>query len=446
MAARCAARCSAEVAEPARALAARAIAAVIGEGRSLTQALPAVQARARAEERALLAELAYGALRWRFHDDALLTHLLRQPLKPQDADVHALLLIGLHQLQRMRIPPHAAVSETVAATRALGKVWARGLVNAVLRRFQRERESLLADADRDTASRHAYPRWLVDALRHDWPDDLEPILAQGNAHPPLTLRVNRRRADTDAVRAELAAAGIAADPHPWAGEALVLQSPTDARALPGFAEGRLSVQDAGAQLAAALLDLAPGQRVLDACAAPGGKACHALEREPGLAELVAIDQDAFRLGRVEENLERLGLKARLICGDAAARDTWWDGRAFDRILLDAPCSATGVIRRHPDIKSLRRREDIAALTAAQDALLGALWPLLAPGGRLVYCTCSVLRAENELRLERFLADCPDARALPLDVSWGRPAGPGRQILPGDDAMDGFYYACVVKTT
>lgn len=405
-----------------------------------------MQARARPDDRALLAELAYGSLRWRVHDEAVLAGLLRQPLKAQDADVHGLLLAGLHQLQRMRIPPHAAVSETVAATRMLGKPWARALANAVLRRFQREREALLVSVERDIALRHAYPRWLVERLRSDWPEDLERILAQGNRHPPLTLRVNRRHGEAAAAAADLAAAGIVARTHPQAGDALVLATPTEARCLPGFVEGLLSVQDAGAQLAADLLDLAPGQRVLDACAAPGGKACHALEREPALAELVAVDRDESRLERVRENLERLHLGATLVHGDAAEPEAWWDGRTFDRILLDAPCSATGVIRRHPDIKSLRRAGDLGGLTTVQDALLDALWPLLTPGGRLVYCTCSVLREENEVRLERFLGAMSDARAVQLSVSWGRPAGPGRQILPGDDGMDGFYYACVVKTT
>ncbi|RMD80777.1 MAG: 16S rRNA (cytosine(967)-C(5))-methyltransferase RsmB [Gammaproteobacteria bacterium] len=408
----------------------------------------------RAADRALTRELCLGALRWAPRLRALLPGLLHRPLPPREGLLEALLLVGLHQLLHLRIPDHAAVAATVEAARLLGRPRAAPLVNAVLRAAQRRRAALEA-AWRDPAAppelRWAHPAWLVEALRRGRPQAWEAILEAGNRPAPMTLRVHRGRLDREAYRARLAEGGLAARPCRHAPEGLVLERPVPVEGLPGFAEGLVSVQDEAAQLAAGLLlpegRPARGLRVLDACAAPGGKAAHLLEGRPGL-ELVAVERDPGRLERLRGTLARLGLEARLVLGDAAEPGGWWDGRPFHRILLDAPCSGTGVIRRHPDIKLLRRPEDVAALVRAQARLLEALWPLLAPGGRLLYATCSVLPEEDEEVVSAFLARHPEARALPLPVSpqapWGRPAGPGRLILPGEEGMDGFYYALLAK--
>lgn len=426
-----------------RAAAARVLAEVVAGGRSLSDVLPPALVVLAARDRALAQELCYGTLRLLPRLRVLLDRLLDRPLKERDADVDALLLIGLYQLGHLAVPPHAAVSATVAAARLLGKPWAAGLVNAVLRRYGRERPALDAAVAADPQARHAHPAWLLERLRAVWPADWEAVAAAGNAHPPLTLRVNRLRITTEEYRARLAAEGRAAVPHPHAPDALTLAQPCPVEALPGFTAGLFSVQDAAAQLAAPLLRPQPGQRVLDACAAPGGKTAHLLETCP-TCEVVALDQDARRLTRVAENLTRLGLAADAVVGDAGNPAAWWDGRPFERILLDAPCSATGVIRRHPDIKVLRRPDDIARLAAEQERLLAALWPLLAPGGILVYATCSVLPEENRERITAFLQGQHDSHEIPIAVAWGRSADPGRQILPGEDAMDGFYYACLTK--
>ncbi len=427
-----------------RLAAARALADVLDHGRSLSAALPKRALEVAPRDRALAAELAYGALRWWPRLDALLARLLERPLKPGNGEVRALLAVGLYQLERLRVPDYAAVSATVDAARRLErKPWAAGLVNAVLRSFQRRRTELEAALAADAAARLAHPRWLLERLRADWPEDWEAIAAAGNAHPPFTLRVNRQRTTRAACLAELAAAGLEAAPHPYAPHAVVLAQACEVERLPGFTEGRVSVQDAAAQLAPPLLELGAGQRVLDACAAPGGKAGHLLETEPSIA-LLALDLDAVRLARVHENLVRLGLAAEVRAGDAAAPATWWDGRPFDRILVDAPCSATGVLRRHPDVKALRHAADIEALAARQLEVLEALWPLLAPGGILVYATCSILKRENERTLAEFLSRHGDAEERPIAADWGRARLHGRQILPGEADMDGFYYARLGK--
>jgi 16S rRNA (cytosine967-C5)-methyltransferase len=428
-----------------RAVAARTLAAVLSAHRSLSAVLAdGASAAVAGSDRALVRELCYGALRWQPRLEALLKALLQRPLSERDADVHALLLLGLYQLAYLRIPPHAAVTETVSAAAALGKDWARGLVNGVLRRYQREREGLEAGLAADLSAQLAHPMWLLEALRTAWPEDWRRIAAAGNERPPMVLRVDARRLTRDAYVQRLAAVGMTARPMAAAPQALVLDKPVDVAVLPGFGAGEVSVQDAGAQLAATLLDLRPGQRVLDACAAPGGKTGHLLELEPGLAEVLAIDRDVERMQRVTDTLERLGTQARTLVADAGDPAAWWDGRPFDRILLDAPCSATGVIRRHPDIKVLRRAEDVAAMQAEQARLLDALWPLLDKQGMLMYVTCSVLPQENEQQIVRFLSAHPEAVELPIDASWGRSCAAGRQILSGEGGMDGFYYARLHK--
>lgn len=427
-----------------RAAAARVLTRVLHGGASLSVALPAEQTGfANPADRALLAELAYGSLRLEPRLVWLLGRLMPRPLARREPLIHALLLTGLYQLSAMRLPAHAAVAESVNAARELGKDWAAGLVNAVLRRYQREQAALDSAAEAEPVARFAHPRWLLERLRADWPDDWEDICTANNARAPMTLRVNTRQASVADYRQRLEQAGLANTLNPHAPAALVLEQPAEIAALPGFADGAVSVQDAAAQLAAPLLEVQAGMRVLDACAAPGGKTAHLLESsQPG--ELLALDSDAARLDRVAETLARLNLVARLVHADAGQPDGWWDGTPFDRILLDAPCSATGVIRRHPDIKVLRRAGDLAALAAQQARLLDALWPCLAPGGKLLYATCSVIAAENSQPIKAFLSRTPDAAALPLAADWGRPAGHGRQILPGAAGMDGFFYALLVK--
>lgn len=426
-----------------RAEAARAMARVAFDGASLRTAFDARAARrADPRDRALLSAVLYAGSRWWMRFDAALARLLERPLPPKARDVRALLVLGFVQIDVLGLPEYAVVAACVDAARALGHPRHAGLVNAVLRRFLRERGELLAALDADPVTRHAHPRWFIDRLAHDWPDEAESVLAANNREAPLTLRVNRRRGDRATLQARLVAAGIDCAAPDGLPDALVLANSTDVSRLPGYSEGLFSVQDGAAQRVVDLLDLGDGLRVLDACAAPGGKAAHMLER--ARLDLVALDSDAARLPRVRENLARLGLDADIRHGDAMRPDAWWDGRAFDRILVDAPCSATGVIRRQPDIKLHRRAADLPALAANQARLLAALWPMLAPGGALVYATCSVLRDENEAVLDSFLAAHPQARARVPAQMPGVAAGRGRQNLPGGGGMDGFFYASVGK--
>lgn len=428
---------------PVREAACRVVLQVTAEGRSLSQAVPELAPLVEPRERALLQELSYGTLRWLPRLEWYAAQLLDKPLKSKDREVQALLLIGLYQLAFLEIAPHAVVSETVAVAARFSKPWAKGLVNAILRRFQRERDELDGKIASNEVAQSAHPRWLLEMLKQAWPKQWRQLTDANNQRPPMTLRINRRHQSRDAYADELRALGIVAEPSPHAPEALTLATPLGVEQLPGFSDGRLSVQDGAAQLAAHLVAAQPGMRVLDACAAPGGKTGHLLELYNDI-ELVAIDQESSRLQRVAENLQRLHLAAQLLAADAGEPGSWWDGRPFQRILLDAPCSASGVIRRHPDIKSLRRREDIDQLVMQQHRLLHALWPLLAPGGMLVYATCSVLPQENHLQISAFLRDMQDAREIPIDAAWGEASAVGRQLIPGRDNMDGFYYACLVK--
>jgi 16S rRNA (cytosine967-C5)-methyltransferase len=427
-----------------RAAAARVVAAVLGEGRSLATALPAELLRLHAARmRGATQDLSYNTLRFAHRLRPLLECLLERPLKRRDADIEALLLVGLTQLLELRTPPHAAVASTVDACGLLGKDWARGLCNAVLRRADRERARLEGITAANPEALHAHPRWLVEALRQAWGSHAEAVLEAGNRQPPMTLRVNRQAATREAVAAHLEQAGFPVRDCRWSGDGLRLVRPVDTAAMPGFVDGLFSIQDEAAQLAIGLLALAPGQRVLDACAAPGGKTAHIAEAEPALRELVAIEQDPQRTRLIEDGLRRLRLAATVRTGDAGQPADWWDGQPFDRILLDAPCSASGVIRRHPDIKHLRSAADIPRLASEQQRLLEALWPLLAPGGRLVYVTCSVLPAEGEEVIASFLRDHSEARSVLPAVEWGLETLHGRQTLPGDaDDLDGFFYACL----
>jgi len=431
-----------------RLAATRALAAVLA-GKASLAGLPALLEQVEPRDRALAQDLAFGAARWQPRLALLAERLLRKPFKAADRDIEALLLVGLYQLLHTRIPAHAAIGETVACAEALRKPWAKGLLNAVLRRVQREGETLLAGLENDPAARSAHPRWLQKALAKHWPDYWEAICAANNEHPPLTLRVNRRLVARDAYLVDLQDLGIAASACRFSRDGILLATPCDVRSLPGFAEGRFSVQDEAAQLAADLLELMPGQRVLDACCAPGGKTCHLLETEPRMAELIAVDLEERRLERVRENLARLNLAAQLIAADVRDTVHWWDGRRFQRILLDAPCSATGVIRRHPDIKLTRQAADIPALASLQGELLDALWPTLEVGGILLYATCSILPEENSDTIAAFLARTPGARELDVAASFagakpGLVQRHGRQLLPQPHGHDGFYYAKLIK--
>lgn len=414
-----------------RAVAARLVARVLEERVAADDLLPAQGVAVR--DQPLLAALVLGALRWHYRLEWQAQRLLERPLARGQAALGALLRIGLLQLQELRIPPHAAVSATVDAAALLGARKAGGLVNAVLRRFQRERAELERAALEVDEARFAHPRWLIDAIRADHPHAWQALLAANNAAPPLWLRVNLQRTTRADYLERLTDAGLAATAAPDVDTAVLVTPPVGVDALPGFAAGEVSVQDLSAQRAASLLDVQPGQRVLDACAAPGGKTAHILEAAGGACEVWAVDRDAVRLTRVRANLGRLGLTAHVVAGDAAAPEQWWDGKPFERILLDAPCSATGVIRRHPDIKVLRRPADVERAVALQARLLRALWPLLAPGGRLLYATCSVLKRENEAQVAAFRAEEPAAGAVA-----------SLQLMPEEAGGDGFYYAGLRK--
>ncbi|WP_419794362.1 16S rRNA (cytosine(967)-C(5))-methyltransferase RsmB [Pseudomonas palleroniana] len=427
-----------------RLAAAKALAAVLNGKASLNSSLPTQLDKVEDRDRGFTQDLAFGTARWQPRLSALAAKLLQKPFKAADADVEALLLVGLYQLLFTRVPAHAAIGETVGCADKLKKPWAKALLNAVLRRAQRESEALLAELEHDPVVRTAHPRWLQKALKAFWPQQWEAICDANNAHPPMILRVNRRHHSRDAYLQLLTTAGINATPCVYSVDGIVLEAATDVRSLPGFAEGWISVQDEAAQLAADLLDLAPGQRVLDACCAPGGKTCHILEVEKDLAGVVAVDLEAKRLVRVRENLARLGLNADLIAADGRDTASWWDGKPFQRILLDAPCSATGVIRRHPDIKLTRQPDDIAALAVLQGELLDALWPTLEVGGILLYATCSTLPTENTEVIQAFLARTSGARELDLATAAGIKQPHGRQLLAQEGGHDGFYYAKLIK--
>lgn len=414
------------------------------EGRSLAELVPRLIAPIEdGRDRALAQELSYGAVRLQPRLGSLLGRLLERPLKARDRDLEALLLIGCYQLLYLRMAEHGAVHATVGAAQKLGKRWAAGLVNGVLRRLQREREALLAALESDQEARYAMPRWLLNELQQRWPESWQERIAALNGYPPMTLRVNRLQSTREAYLERLTAAGIAAAPHAVASMGIVLERPMEVERLPGFAGGMVSVQDAAAQLAAELLDPAPGEAVLDACAAPGGKTAHLLERQPEL-RVTAVDIDGERLERVAENLARLGLRAELLQGDASRPEGEWARRRYDRILLDVPCSATGVLRRHPDIKLLRRESDIGALAKLQRRILEGVWPLLRPGGVMLYATCSLLSRENDEPLAHFLAGRGDAVERPIPAGWGEARPVGRQIPPGESGMDGFFYALLEK--
>lgn len=420
----------------ARADAAFTLHRVVYEGRSLDKALS--NERSRERDRPLIQELSIGSVRHYFSLSDEITSRLITPLKPRDSIVYCLLVIGAYQLRHTRIPQYAAVSETVSATQQIGRPWARGLVNQVLRNIANSAESTPSSEE----ARWDHPSWLIDLVRSDYPHDWEKIFGASLSRAPLALRVNLQRTSREEYLDLLAAEGVSAHVGMLA-ETIVLDTPVSARSLAGFDKGIVSVQDEGAQLAAGLLGHGPGERVLDACAAPGGKAMHLLERVP-TAHLVALDRDSDRCDLVRNECLRHGYDTNLLIEGDATNLLWWDGRVFDRILLDAPCSGTGTLRRHPDIKLLKRVADVPQYQQTQSRLLANLWRTLAAGGRLLYCTCSVLSAENDRVVENFVTTTNDALLETINGVWGIDTKYGRQLLPSIGGPDGFYYASLVK--
>jgi len=439
----------------ARVLCALVLYQVSVEQKSLNTLLPEASKYVKTQDRALLQELCFGVCRWFYWLKSLYQPLLSKALHRNDFLAECLLCVGIYQLLFTRIPGHACLNETVEAAETLELSRFKGLINALLRQISQQTLPLEDPVYRDTMNRLSHPQWLQDKLSHNWPDHWHQILRENNIHPPMSLRVNRAFADypgdiedhviQNRYLQKLQAQGIAAKASAISPLGIVLQQACPVDALPDFSTGGVSVQDEAAQLSGLLLNLSPGLRVLDACAAPGGKTCAILEQQSDL-QLIALDADANRASRIQENLTRLKLHAEIKVARAESIETWWDGQPFDRILLDAPCSATGVIRRHPDIKLLRQETDILALAELQLTLLSTLWKTLAPGGILLYATCSVFSQENSRIIERFLKQQDDARLLTIEAGWGIDTGFGRQLFPEASSHDGFFYARLTRTS
>lgn len=426
-----------------RTIATQVLLQVLEEGQSLQAQWVAQQyPKLAPRDKAYVMHLCYGVLRFYPRLEEWANQCLHKPLKEKDFDLLVLMMVGLYQLFYTDTPPYAASHATVEAAVDLGKPWAKGLINSVLREALRKGDHI---HDKNSlCAKTAHPLWLIKALQKAWPEQWENIVEENIKHPPFSLRVNLQKTTTATYLEHLAQANIAAEKLDFVDSGIQVAPDTQVEDLPGFREGMASIQDGAAQFAATLLALEPQHRVLDACAAPGGKTAHILEVEPKLSYLLAIEKDPERLARLKNTLDRLSLRAELRCNDATMPETWWDQKPFDRILLDVPCSATGVIRRHPDIKYHRQPEDVHALLEIQAMMLQALWPLLKPGGVLVYATCSILPAENTEQIAYFLSQQPDAKEWPIEADWGIPQPHGRQILPGQHQMDGFYYARLRK--
>ncbi len=434
----------------ARGIAVKILAEVTQNGASLSQSLTQQLPALALEQRPLAQEICYGVLRWYYNLNHIAQKLLRKPLKGKKYAIHLLFLIGLYQLIYLRIPEHAVVHETVNETKRLQLAWASGLINALLRNFLRQKDTLLPSNKHFYSVENAaleHPKWLQQQIKTDWEEDWQTIFIANQQHPPLFLRINPLHHSPASYLQYLQKEHIAASicPPPTQ-QAILLENAIAVQKLPGFQAGWASVQDRAAQLAAHILSPQAGENILDACAAPGGKTAHLLEITPTI-QLVSVDKDARRLLKIQENLERLDYHATTIVADLTDTQHSWladPSLRFDRILLDAPCSATGVIRRHPDIKLLRQQQDIITLQQLQQHILNALWLLLKPKGHLLYATCSILRSENDKQIANFLTHHSDARECQIHADWGRNMPHGRQILPGEQAMDGFYYALLQK--
>lgn len=405
-------------------------------------------------DRGLAGEIVNGVLRWRWQLEFFVSRLISKPLKQKDSDVKLILLMALYELNECRTPEYAIINDAVELVKKAGKSWASGLLNAVLRRYIREKQALLvllnSQSTNDSQARYSHPQWILEKIKTDWPENWQQVLTANNQRPAFWLRINQSLYSVVQYQHLLANEEIEFDGTDnsvaLTDSALKLSRGIDVRLLPGFAEGAVSVQDAGAQLAAELLNVAESSRVLDLCAAPGGKTCHLLERYNSIDKLFAVELDEQRMQRVSENLQRLKLESRaeLIVADARQNKQWWQGDKFDRILIDAPCSASGVIRRHPDIKTLRRESDIEQLVILQAEILSSAWQMLAPGGELLYVTCSVFKDENQNQIERFLASKNDAEEIKIEANWGKLCDYGRQLLPGEQDADGFYFCRLRK--
>jgi len=413
---------------------------VLSEGKSLTTVL--TQAN-KSSEVGLTKELCFGVCRYYFQLKFILSQLMKKTIKPKEIDVEILLLLGIYELTYLKTAEYAVVSEVVNSIRQLKKTWAINLSNAVLRSFLRQKDALLMQIENDSLAKYSWPKWLMREIKNAWPENWEVILEQGNIPAPMTLRVNNKLISTKDYLQLLDEANIKAVANDLCASAVILENACNVDKLPKFADGYCSVQDLAAQLAANFLQLEPGQRVLDSCAAPGGKTCHILEMEPELSTLIALDEDAERIKKIHVNLQRLHLNAEVKVAKAEYLDSWWNGECFDRILLDAPCSAVGVIRRHPDIKLLRQKSDIDSLVKIQRTLLLKLWKTLKPAGLLLYTTCSILPIENSENIAWFLEDNQDAKLIPLDHP-NNHESIGLQLFPGDGRGDGFYYCLLRK--
>lgn len=422
-----------------RSIAAKAISQVLDQGQSLSTVLPGLQKNISEKDRGLLQELCFGTLRVLPQLEWCLQQLMAKPLTGKQRTLHYLLMVGIYQLVHTRIPPHAALAETVEGAVALKRPQLKGLINGVLRQFQRQQDDLIQRME-NTDSRYLHPSWLLNRIKKAYPEQWQQIIEANNQRPPMWLRVNRAHHSRDEYLVLLQEAGIDAAPHPDYADALRLFTPSAVTELPGFADGWVTVQDASAQGSVDLLDPQNGEMILDLCCAPGGKTTHILEAAPK-AHVLAVDVDKQRLLRVNENLQRLKLHAEVKQGDGREPQSWAGDREFDKILLDAPCSATGVIRRHPDIKWLRRDSDIAELAGLQREILEAIWPRLKTNGVMVYATCSILPEENSLQISAFLRDHPEAQL----VETGDINNPGKQNLPHAEDGDGFYYAKLIKS-
>jgi len=425
-----------------RALAAMALTPLLRNQGSLNTQLAKSEGLCPEKDRALLRELSYGTMRFYPQLNTLLTTLQNRPFKYKDIEVKAIALIGLYQLKHMRVPAHAAINESVNACKQLNTQGAAKLINAILRRYQRDHVSLEESMTNNEVYRFNHPEWMIAKLKNNWPEHWQQILETNNQQAPLTLRINQRSCSRNDYQQQLTQI-IESEATRFSHHGLHLAESINVETLPGYQVGAFSVQDEAAQLSAQLLDLKPAQRILDACAAPGGKLCHILETEANLLAVDAIEIDAKRSQRIKENLQRLRVQANLIIADAASQ-TWWSGKKYDRILLDAPCSATGVIRRNPDIKYLRKSEDIHELSKLQYSILENCWAMLKPGGKLLYATCSIFPQENERLVGRFISHQDRVKHLRIEAEWGIERDYGRQLFPQKNGHDGFYYALLQK--
>jgi len=433
----------------ARQVAIEVISNILLQQGSLSTQLARHQLDVASEHIPLLKELCFGVCRQYPKLNSIALHLLEHPFEEKDTDLYATLLLGLYQLTYMNTPDHAAVNESVEACRLLNKDWATKLMNAVLRRYQREADDIVELLEAMPSIEYNHPKWLVKRLNKHWPDQLEEIIEASNTHPPMCIRVNESRVSRETYKATLMEKGIKSTEGEFSSAALYLRNAVRVTELPNFEDGFVSVQDEAAQLSAYILSPQAGDKILDACAAPGGKTGHLLEKADNV-ELTAVELEPWRMEKIESNLERLSYSAKLICADAGELDTWWDGEHFDKILLDVPCSATGVIRRNPDIKINRKPADIDEMVSIQREILDSVWTTLKPGGFMLYATCSLMPEENELQIQRFLEDQKDATDVPLNtlaadfaLDWGIPVSHGRQLFPSLESHDGFYY-CLLK--